>query len=169
MSKEGYVTGRLRFEFPINPVAKGRHRHYLARNMEKAYNPRKRRHEWREKYEIRNHSEKKTWKFEKAIHQLARYQMRGELYDGPLTVVVQFFLERPEKGKAGSKMEFPTYAKDLDNLLKSLFDGCNKAIWKDDRQIIQLTTRKLFCQAEEQGKILMLVEPYRENDLGVEF
>jgi Holliday junction resolvase RusA-like endonuclease len=58
---------------------------------------------------------------------------------GPISVRVAFFLEAPKKSKHG----YPSSA-DIDNYLKSLFDACNGVVWKDDRQIVELTARKVF-------------------------
>jgi Holliday junction resolvase RusA-like endonuclease len=46
-----------------------------------------------------------------------------------LAVVIEFVL--PDKRRI-----------DLDNLSKAVLDGCNKVVWKDDRQIVDLHLKK---------------------------
>lgn len=40
---------------------------------------------------------------------------------------------------------------DLDNLSKAVLDACNRVIWKDDQQVVELQIRKLLKPDAEAG------------------
>lgn len=48
------------------------------------------------------------------------------------------------KGPLVASLVLPTSVPDLDNLQKSVFDACNKVLYEDDAQIVQLTVRKFY-------------------------
>ncbi|WP_445477389.1 RusA family crossover junction endodeoxyribonuclease [Lysinibacillus irui] len=40
----------------------------------------------------------------------------------------------------------PTTKPDLDNLIKGIKDGCNKVIWHDDPQIVEMNVRRFYSE-----------------------
>lgn len=66
---------------------------------------------------------------------------RGPLLEGPLAVRVEFYFVQPN----------PTA--DIDNLVKTTFDGFNKFVWKDDRQVAALIARKYGGRVEDYTRI----------------
>lgn len=123
------------FNFPIDPVAKGRPRFGKGRT----YTP------------------KKTKDFETTIKEMARNQYRNGPMKGALSVVVVFFIKRPKT----VTREYPTVKPDLDNLEKSLFDALNGIAYEDDCQIIELNASKKYGPI---GGIFVDIKPYLQGD-----
>ena len=93
----------------------------------------------------------KTREFERTVGWLAKIAMRARPpLQGPLIMDVQFDLPIPASWSAAQKEEartgmiLPDVAPDLDNLIKSLLDGCRRIAFRDDAQIVQITARKRF-------------------------
>ena len=108
----------MRFLFDIEPVAKQRPRFTKTGITYKA---------------------KKTKQFEQTIGMQAKLQMSGiEPMQGPLKIVVDFFITKPKN----SKYTYPKRA-DLDNYVKSL-DGLNNICWVDDSQIVEIHACKSY-------------------------
>ena len=69
---------------------------------------------------------------------------------GPLVASVDFYLPIPKswtkkrQEQARCRLVLPTSVPDLDNLQKSVFDACNKVLYEDDAQIVQLSVRKFY-------------------------
>jgi Holliday junction resolvase RusA-like endonuclease len=68
----------------------------------------------------------------------------------------------PKKYHTGPKRKLivsgelrPTKKPDLDNLIKGIKDGCNKIIWHDDSQIVDMTMRKFYS---EQPRAEVMIE-----------
>ncbi|MEB7453251.1 RusA family crossover junction endodeoxyribonuclease [Lysinibacillus sphaericus] len=40
----------------------------------------------------------------------------------------------------------PTTKPEADNLIKGIKDGCNKVIWHDDSQIVEMNVRKFYSE-----------------------
>lgn len=64
-----------------------------------------------------------------------------------------FFMKRPKShygtGKNAGKIknsapEYHTSKPDIDNMVKFVFDCLNKYLWKDDSQIIEITSKKMY-------------------------
>ncbi|MGE7942562.1 RusA family crossover junction endodeoxyribonuclease [Lysinibacillus xylanilyticus] len=49
----------------------------------------------------------------------------------------------------------PIKKPDLDNLIKGIKVGCNKIIWHDDSQIVDMTVRKFYS---EQSRAEVMIE-----------
>lgn len=64
-----------------------------------------------------------TRNFESAVAQYMGYKVKNPNTEDDLVVWVTFHTDNDRI--------------DLDNCLKSLFDGCNKVVWKDDRQVVE--------------------------------
>lgn len=41
----------------------------------------------------------------------------------------------------------PTSKPDIDNVLKAICDALNETVWKDDKQVVQCTMRKMYAPA----------------------
>lgn len=90
----------------------------------------------------------RTRKFEAAVNQAAKLWMEGEkpvaypirckliIYDhAPTTDALMLSL-------IGAKFDLK---KDLDNVAKAVLDGCNKALWYDDKQIVNLMVSRRYA------------------------
>lgn len=74
------------------------------------------------------------------------------LYAEPLRLDVTFFKEIPKSysKKKRDKMDgtYVSVTPDLDNLEKAIYDSLNERVWKDDCQIVEHTTRKVWVKNE---------------------
>ena len=71
----------------------------------------------------------------------------GNLWEGPVTLTVNFFLPRPAKycRRKDSAESVPCLTKpDLDNLIKAVKDALSGVIYRDDKQIWTETVRKKY-------------------------
>lgn len=66
-----------------------------------------------------------------------------ELIDQAITLTISFRLIRP-KSVSAKKRPLPTVRPDLDNLIKSIKDGLNGIVWRDDCQIVSVTADKTY-------------------------
>jgi len=108
----------------------------------------------------------KTRAFERTIGWLAKIEMRARPpLQGPLIMNVQFDLPIPVSWSAKQKNDarlgliLPDVPPDLDNLIKSLLDGCRRIAFRDDAQIVAIMARKRF------GAQPQTVVTFRAHDL----
>jgi Holliday junction resolvase RusA-like endonuclease len=68
----------------------------------------------------------------------------------PILAVVTFYMPTPnswsQKKKEGHEGAIHTSKPDIDNLVKGLFDSLNKIAWKDDNQVYEVHSRKLYSK-----------------------
>jgi Holliday junction resolvase RusA-like endonuclease len=87
------------------------------------------------------------------------------LYAEPLRLDVTFFKEIPKSYSKKRRDEMDgTYISvtpDLDNLEKAIYDSLNDCVWKDDCQIVEHTTRKVWVKSEPS--IVLIIERLHEN------
>ncbi len=73
--------------------------------------------------------------------------------EGPLLVQVYAHLQPPESWsgwEASAALEGltrPTSKPDLDNIVKAALDACNKVLWNDDAQIVEICAGKTYSTA----------------------
>jgi Holliday junction resolvase RusA-like endonuclease len=122
-------------EFVINcePHGKGRARSFVRNGHFGHYTP------------------EKTVNYEKLVAQTARIAMnKTKPFDSAVELSV--FAVRsipaswPKKRRAAALdgTELPTSKPDLDNIVKSVKDGCNGIAWKDDSQVVMLQAAKAY-------------------------
>lgn len=46
---------------------------------------------------------------------------------------------------------------DIDNILKALFDGCNKIVWRDDSQVTKATIEKIGIRKAEVERVEIVI------------
>lgn len=82
------------------------------------------------------------------------------LYAEPLRLDVTFFKEIPKSysKKLRDEMDgtYISVTPDLDNLEKAIYDSLNERVWKDDCQIVEHTTRKVWVKSEP--RIVVIIE-----------
>jgi len=122
------------FNFPTDPVAKGRPRFAKGR----AYTP------------------QRTRDFEKLIKAMAKIQYNGEPLKGALSVTIVFLIKKPKT----VKREYPTVKPDVDNLCKSTLDSLNGIAFDDDSQIIEINASKKY---NAFGGIFVDIRPYLQS------
>ncbi|WP_246610371.1 RusA family crossover junction endodeoxyribonuclease [Comamonas fluminis] len=139
------VGRRLTFEVPGTPVAKGRHRTAVVKNR------------------VRNYTPEKTANYEAYVAGCAKQAMAGRpMTDGPVALSVTAYFSIPsswpKKRQAAARAgELRHIQKpDIDNLLKSLKDGMNGVVWKDDCQVCELhNCSKGYC---DSPRVVVTVE-----------
>ena len=120
------------FFVPGEPVAKGRARAFVRHGHVAHYTP------------------EKTARYENLVKLAAQQATNSEPLEGPLSLYCAFALpvpasyskKRTESCLSGS--EWPCKKPDTDNLLKSIKDGCNGVVWKDDCQVVQVYALKVY-------------------------
>ena len=94
----------------------------------------------------------KTRSYENLVKLLALQAMENagaQMTDKPVKATINAYFEIPKsytkkKVQAIINGEIKPAKPDVDNIIKSIFDGCNKIIFKDDVQIYTLTATKSY-------------------------
>ena len=97
-------------------------------------------------------TDEKTRNYENLVKLLAMQAMEkagATVTDKPVKVTINAYFEIPKsyskkKVQAIINGEIKPGKPDVDNIIKSLLDGCNKIIFKDDVQIYTLTATKSY-------------------------
>ena len=124
----------IKFTVWGEPVAQGRPRATIVNGHVRMYDP------------------KKSRDYKHYVRLVASQHRPKELLTGPLRLKVKVF--RPtlksfskKKKVAAERGEIrPTTKPDVDNYIKSIFDGLNKVIWKDDSQVVDLQVSKFYSE-----------------------
>lgn len=90
-----------------------------------------------------------VWAWKRAIAGKAAALIDGnDPWDGPVTVRLHFYFDRPERLLKKSSPRGPiahTVRLDSDNLAKAVMDAMTDAgVWRDDRQVDRLSVRKCY-------------------------
>lgn len=125
----------ISFTVPGTPVGKGRPKFARRGNFVTAYTP------------------EKTASYENLVKIYAAEAMQGrELLTGPVEVRMFLFVTPPASWSGKKRINalnggiFPTSKPDIDNTVKGLADACNEIVWKDDKQIVDLTVCKRYAE-----------------------
>lgn len=112
----------------------------------------------------------KPWQGE--IRAAAGEAYKGILLDGPLLLSAVFYFARPEghygTGRnagtlKGSAPHFKTTAPDLDKLLRTLKDGLEGIIYKNDAQVSKYgELEKVFTESQERVEVT--IEPLTQEN-----
>lgn len=99
------------------------------------------------------HDAPKSKDFKDFVKLVAWKYKPSELITEPIKLKADIYLMPPKKYHTGPKRKLiasgelrPTTKPDLDNLIKGIKDGCNKIIWHDDSQIVDMTVRKFYSE-----------------------
>ena len=92
-----------------------------------------------------------TVSYENLVKLYASLAMKGRsVVDGAVAVSIGLFVTPPaswSKKKWSSALNgeiYPTSKPDLDNCIKGIFDACNEIVWRDDKQVVDLSVRKRY-------------------------
>lgn len=88
----------------------------------------------------------KAWRSTVTDAALGAYADRP-LLDGPLAVELVFALPRP-KSHPKTRRTWPQNRPDIDKLVRACFDSLTHVIWRDDSQVVDLTTRKVWAEID---------------------
>jgi Holliday junction resolvase RusA-like endonuclease len=127
------MTFMLQFHIDAEPVPKGRPKFSQVGGFMRAYTP------------------KKTSDYESIVRATAQQAMGPtDLLETAVGVYLYIRLPIPQshskkrKEACLSGQEKPIKKPDIDNLAKSVLDGMNGVIWKDDSQIVSLHVTKVY-------------------------
>jgi len=125
----------IAFVVPGTPVGKGRPRFAKRGNFVSTYTP------------------EKTASYENLVKVLAQEAMQGRaLMDGPVSMGLVIEVTPPEswsqkKKRAALAGEIrPTSKPDIDNVLKGICDAMNEIVFKDDKQICEVSINKRYAE-----------------------
>ena len=89
----------------------------------------------------------------------------------PIRIILIFYMPRPKSHFRTGKYKhllkdeyirkypsYHTFTPDLDNLVKLVSDALNGVFYKDDSQIAQLKSEKLYCDVEEEPRTEVHIE-----------
>lgn len=83
---------------------------------------------------------RKTLNYERAVAALSRQHAPAAPLEGPLALVLMFFVPKPKR----CKRTHPCVRPDVDNFAKAVMDALGGVFWKDDGQICTLTAMKVY-------------------------
>lgn len=134
------------------PVAQGRPRATTINGMVRMYDP------------------KKSRDFKQLVSLVASEKAPTSLLEGELELKVKIYRPIPKSfskkktALAESGLLRPTSKPDVDNYVKGVKDGCNKVIWKDDSQIVDLHVSKFYSS---KPRVEVLVQPLSGQQLEI--
>ena len=123
-------------------------------------------------YTKRAYTPVKSRTYEESIRKLALQQLG---VDGdypihekgvPLAIDIDFLCPRPKasmRKKDPEGLLWNPKGYDVDNLTKSILDALNGVLWDDDRQIVQLRTRKMLHEKDKSHRVCLFVYPCKEE------
>lgn len=136
----------IRFEAPIDPVAKGRPKFSMPKGA---------------KF-VRVYTPSKTRSYEETVAWFGRQAMKGAqpFSDGPLSMLLEFRMptpkSKPKKWQAAAIAGdiLPIVKPDLDNLEKAVKDALNGVCYRDDSQVVYVIKRKVYA---ERGSVKVTI------------
>jgi len=128
------------FFVPGEPIAKARPRAAVIKRRAHIYTP------------------AKSAAYEKAVGLIAKRAMRGKKkLPGALGVEIEFLMPIPKSWPKARRLAAlhggvsHEGKPDIDNLVKSVVDGMNGIVFKDDASITRLVASKTYCPLGEGG------------------
>lgn len=132
-SGNNQINAKLTFFVPGEPVAKGRARAFIRGNK------------------IGHHTPDKTARYENLVRLVAKQAIgAAKPLAGPISLRCTFWLSVPmsysNKRREACLNGSERHCKrpDLDNLIKSVKDGCNGVVWIDDCQVVEVSACKKY-------------------------
>ena len=128
----------IAFVVPGTPVGKGRPRFARQGSFVRTFTP------------------EKTATYENLVKVKAEQAMDGRpMIEGPVEVSIRLIVPPPASWSQKKQREaldgriFPTSKPDIDNVVKGIFDAMNNIVFLDDKQVVELTVRKLYAERAE--------------------
>lgn len=102
---------------------------------------------------VKTYDAPKSKDFKDFVKLVAYQNKPSKLITESIKLKADIYLMPPKKYRTGPKRKLiasgelrPTTKPDLDNLIKGIKDGCNKIIWHDDSQVVEMTVRKFYSE-----------------------
>lgn len=101
---------------------------------------------------VQRFKDSKTVAYESLVRLAASEAMEGhDRIDDPVFVEIEVFIEpvastpRSRYGLMIAGRILPTKAPDLDNIIKSILDGCNGVVFRDDVLVVKILATKVYA------------------------
>jgi Holliday junction resolvase RusA-like endonuclease len=137
----------ITFTIPGDPVAKGRARSFVRNGHVAHYTP------------------EKTARYENLVKLAAAQAMdlaSSEMIEGAVSLTVRAFFSIPQSWSLKKQRAaalggvWKTQRPDLDNVVKAVKDGSNKAVWRDDSQVVDLHASKRYGDPRVEVEVRVL-------------
>lgn len=99
---------------------------------------------------VHGYTPSKTVEYENMVRLAAEQVMQGrEPIAGPVRVTVEAIFplsesaSKPKRQRMLAGLEYPRRY-DLDNVVKAIFDGMNRIVWNDDKQVVRCFAEKRY-------------------------
>jgi Holliday junction resolvase RusA-like endonuclease len=100
---------------------------------------------------VTTYTDDKTASYENLVKIVAQQAMKGaEIFTGAVSVFVSLNVTPPASWSQKKQKQaldgqiFPTSKPDVDNVVKGIFDALNDIVWKDDKQVCDVTISKRY-------------------------
>nr|WP_315467137.1 RusA family crossover junction endodeoxyribonuclease [uncultured Undibacterium sp.] len=100
---------------------------------------------------VTTYTDDKTASYENLVKVVAQQAMGGsEILTGAVSVFVSLNVTPPASWSQKKQRQaldgqiFPTSKPDVDNVVKGIFDALNDIVWKDDKQVCDVTISKRY-------------------------
>ncbi|WLR50054.1 RusA family crossover junction endodeoxyribonuclease [Bacillus tianshenii] len=116
---------------------------------------------------VRMYDPKKSKDFKTYVQLVASQHAPRKLLEGPLYLHVKVYkpslksFSKKKKAAAERGELRPVTKPDVDNYVKGIKDACNKVIWKDDSQVVELQVSKWYS---EKPRVEILVKPLEAQE-----
>lgn len=103
-----------------------------------------------------------TTQYEKMVKMIARATYHHEPIEGAIRVRIQSMYRIPPSASQDRKKRMqlglilPEVKPDVDNVAKIILDALNGVVYKDDKQVVELITRKFY---DTNPRVIVEVEP----------
>lgn len=94
------------------------------------------------RFPVVTHDNARTKPWRAVVALTAAQHRPDELLDGPIELIVCFFLPRPKS--LPKKVQAHTRKPDLSKLVRALEDALTGVIWRDDSQVVSTTAQKAY-------------------------
>lgn len=104
--------------------------------------------------------------FKAAVAYAVKQAYQGPLWDGPVSLELQFWFPRPKskQWKTRAMLSYwHTTKPDIDNLAKSVKDALTNVLWHDDAQVCALEVHKRVCGSQDAPGVWLLVRQLEEG------
>lgn len=102
---------------------------------------------------VSTYTDSKTASYENLVKLAAAEAMQGRaIIDGAVAVTIALFVTPPaswSQKKQRAALEhatMPTSKPDVDNVIKGIFDAMNDIVFRDDKQVVDLSVQKRYAE-----------------------
>lgn len=90
--------------------------------------------------------------WQQTIKILVKNKMAGIIWDGPVSLILEYYFLKPKS----VKRTYPTVKPDIDKLERLVLDALTGVVYRDDAQVIKVHHKKLY--GEREGISILALE-----------